>query len=114
MIPPPPLNVGVCRKSVTLLLVAIGRAVVWLRKKERRSRSNGNDEKATDVPVWNSEVDGTQAPGKLRTKCSPAELHAQPMPSRDLQASRYREASPDEPVKLRDVLDVWSIVSVVV
>jgi hypothetical protein len=84
----------------TLLLVAVGLAIFWFRKKRRMS---SNNEKVLGRPEWNFEGDAAQAPGELPTKWSTAELHAQPMPPKELQASRYREVNPDEPAELGDV-----------
>jgi hypothetical protein len=93
-------GIGVGATLGGLLLVAVGLAVFWLCKKKRK---NSNDEKAIGTPEWNFAVDGAQAPGKLPTKWSTAELHAQPMPPKELQASRYREVNPDDPAELGDV-----------
>jgi hypothetical protein len=90
------IGVGACLGVV--LLVAIGLAMFWLRRKKRR-----NDEKSTVTPVWNSETDNAHAPSELPTKWSTAELHAQPMPPKELQASRYREVNPDDPAELGGV-----------
>ena len=92
-------GIGVGATLGTLLLVAIGLAIFWLRKKRRK---NGSGEKAVGTPEWNVELCGTQAPGELPTKWSTAELHAQPMPPKELHASRYREVNPDEPAELGD------------
>ena len=82
----------------------VWRSCRFCRVQPRRSVLN--------TPVWNFEVDGTQAPGELPTKWSTAELHAQPVPLKELQTSRYREVNSDEPVELRDILlsgrqDAW-------
>jgi hypothetical protein len=92
-------GIGVGASLGVLLLVAIGLAIFWLRRKKMRR----NDEKATGAPVWNSEADNTRAPCELPTRWSTAELHAQPMPPKELQASRYREVNPDDPAELGDV-----------
>jgi hypothetical protein len=92
-------GIGVGAALGALLLVGVGFAIFWLRKKKTRR----NHEKATETPVWNSEVDHASTPGELPTKWSTAELHAQPMPPKELQASRYREVNPDEPAELGDV-----------
>ena len=89
-------GIGVGATLGTLLLAALGLAIFWLRKK----RKNDSSEKAVGTPEWNVDVDSTQAPGELPTKWSTAELHAQPMPLKELQASRYREVNPDEPAEL--------------
>jgi hypothetical protein len=92
-------GIGVGAALGVLLLVTIGLAIFWLRKKKRR-----HDEKAMAAPVRrNSEAVNALAPGELPTKWSTAELHAQPMPPKELQASRYREVNPDDPAELGDV-----------
>jgi hypothetical protein len=93
-------GIGVGATLGTLLLVAVGLAIFWFRKKRRMS---SNNEKVLGRPEWNFEGDAAQAPGELPTKWSTAELHAQPMPPKELQASRYREVNPDEPAELGDV-----------
>lgn len=92
-------GIGVGATLGALMLVAIGLAIFWLRKKKRK---NGSGEKAVGTPEWNVEVDGTQAPGELRTKWSAAELHAQRMPPKESHASRYREVNSYEPAELGD------------
>jgi hypothetical protein len=93
-------GIGVGAALGALLLVGIGLGVFWLRRKKSRN----NDKKAIGTPtVQNSEVDESHAPSELPTKWSTAELHAQPTPSKELQASQYREVNPDEPAELADV-----------
>lgn len=92
-------GIGVGTTLGTLLLAALGLAIFWLRKKKRK---NDSVEKAVGTPEWNVDVDITQAPGELPTRWSTAELHAQPMPPKELQASRYREVNPDEPAESGD------------
>jgi hypothetical protein len=92
-------GIGVGAALGALFLVAIGLAVFWIRKKKNRK----NDEKALGTPIWNPETQDVHAPGELPTRWSTAELHAQPMPPKELQASRYREVNPDEPAELGHV-----------
>jgi hypothetical protein len=91
-------GIGVGASLGVLLLVAIGLAIFLSRKRKRR-----NDEKALGTPIWNLETHDAHTPSELPTKWSTAELHAQPMPPKELQASRYREVNPDEPAELGDV-----------
>jgi hypothetical protein len=74
-------GIGIGATLGGLLLVAVGLAVFWLRKKKRK---NNHDEKDISQPEWNFAVDGAQTPGELPTKWSTAELHAQPMPPKEL------------------------------
>jgi hypothetical protein len=92
-------GIGVGAALGALFLVAIGLAVFWIRKKKIKK----NDEKTRGTPLWNAEANDVQAPRELPTKWSTAELHAQPMPPKELQVSRYREVNPDDPAELGDV-----------
>lgn len=93
-------GIGVGAMLGALLLVAVGLAIFWLRKKKLRRHSD--NKKPEDKPEWTVEVDGAQVRGELPTRWSTAELHGQPMPPTELHASRYREVNPDEPAELGD------------
>lgn len=87
-------GIGVGATAGCLTLVALGAWLFWSWKR-KASRALSSSSSAV-VPAK------TEAPGELPEGSSVAEVSGQPLPPREMYASRYREVNPEDPAELVD------------